>query len=212
MSYWSQSDLEGMIGQQTVLNLYQDGGTGVVNPVYLAEVQSLSDGETDGGLARVWPGPYPVVQVFPTWAPSTSYPVGAMVVPTVQAGLAYRAVGSPGTTSGTQPTWPALLGSSVIDGGVTWIAVSTTPELIKRASLMFGRAYSYERHPDYVRRYGDGPRKAAEANLERLLEAKEYIEDALGSTTPTNVGGIVYAHGSRMTVDLRNGMPTTGDF
>lgn len=213
MSYWSQADMEGLIGQQTVLNLYQDGGAGVVNQTYLAETQSLSDAEIDGAIATEYPGvPLPVVQVFPTWAASANYTLKSQVIPSVPNGYAFRCVGAPGVSGGAEPTWPTLYGVTVNDGSVQWLCSSLTPQLIRHASLLWGRALSYERHPDYVRRYGDGPRKAAEAYLNRLIGATRYFTDLLSGALPANIGGAAVDGAHRLYVTSPDGRSNAGDF
>ncbi len=211
MSYFSQSDLEGIIGKDAMLACFDDDGNGFINQTYFAECQSLSDADVDGGLARVYPGPFPVFQVIPAWTASTSYSVGQMVIPTAPTGYAFRCVGLAGESGAVQPTWPAQYGVTVADGAVTWLCVSTVPELIRHASLLYGRAHAYERSPEYTRRYGSRPREQAEAYMQRLVQAEEYLSDYIGSPQPANVGGYVYAQGPRMTVD-QCGQTTTGDF
>lgn len=47
--------------------------------------------------------------------------------PAVPEGLVYRAVQTGlGTTASTEPTWPLVLGQTVVDGTVTWEAVAAT--------------------------------------------------------------------------------------
>jgi hypothetical protein len=58
-----------------------------------------------------------------TWQASTYYVVGRVVKPTVANGFYYEAQTS-GTTGASQPTWPTTLGNTVVDGGVTWEAIS----------------------------------------------------------------------------------------
>ena len=63
-----------------------------------------------------------VVSPANNWQAATYYPVGAMTQPTVANGYFYRATS---VTSGlssltTQPSWPVVVGSTVVDYGVTW--------------------------------------------------------------------------------------------
>jgi hypothetical protein len=57
-----------------------------------------------------------------TWQPSTVYPLGDAVCPTVYNGRAYVATVG-GTSGSTEPTWPTTLDNTVVDGGVTWKCV-----------------------------------------------------------------------------------------
>jgi lambda family phage minor tail protein L len=59
------------------------------------------------------------------WQASTAYSAGALVRATVLpgTGLVFKAQNA-GTSSSTQPTWPTTIGNTVVDGGVTWVAVS----------------------------------------------------------------------------------------
>lgn len=65
------------------------------------------------------------------WASTTVYAAGAHARPTTQNGYYYRAKFG-GTSSGTEPGWPVVLGSTVTDGTVTWQCVSAVAsELLK---------------------------------------------------------------------------------
>lgn len=152
MSYWTLGELQAFVGAPTVQALLDDDNAGVIDTAALLEIQQLSDGMVDGGLARVFPGPFPLTQT------------------------------------------PA-------------------PVLVRQASLLWAKALLFERHPEYVRRYGEGPRKTAEAFLDRLIAAREYLTDALNmSTKPGNVGGLVTDSGPRMTINNADGSSNTGDF
>jgi hypothetical protein len=212
MPYWSLADLQALIGTQVVNETYDDARLGAPDPILLSQVQALSDSMVDGVVGRIYPGPFPIVQNFPVWAAAQNYQTGAEVVPIGGNGYAFRLVGPGGTSGGTQPAWPTQLSSSVTDNGLLWVCISLTPELIRYASLLWGKALSYERHAEYNRIYGDKPRKEAEKFLNGLIEAKAYLEDALNFSIPSNSGGLLYAHGARMTVDTRSGHSTTGDF
>ena len=68
---------------------------------------------------------------YSAWQASTAYALGAVVRPTTQqgTGLVFRCAIA-GTTSGTEPSWLTLLNNTVLDGTVTWLAVSAiAPEL-----------------------------------------------------------------------------------
>jgi hypothetical protein len=79
-------------------------------------------------------------------------------------------------------------------------------------ALLWARALSYERHPEYVRIYGDGPRKEAQAFGEDLALAKQLLSELEGLEGPVNVGGALYADGPRMLTDSADGTKNGGDF
>jgi hypothetical protein len=63
------------------------------------------------------------------WVASNPYTVGAIArATTVQAsGLVFRCTVA-GTSAATQPAWPTDIGSTIVDGGVTWAAISSVYE------------------------------------------------------------------------------------
>jgi len=87
------------------------------------------------------------------------------------------------------------------------------PNLVVHASLLFGRAYTYERRPEYVKRYGTSAMDAARAYLEQLISGRKYLTDALGITeTPADVGGAVVDNANRIFVDSPDGTSNAGDY
>lgn len=62
---------------------------------------------------------------FP-WKPSTAYVVGDKVVPNPRNGF-YYTVTVAGTSGSTQPTFPTVVGNTVVDGTVTWTNTATAP-------------------------------------------------------------------------------------
>jgi len=59
-----------------------------------------------------------------THAVSTAYVVGDIRKPSAGNGYVYRASVA-GTSGGSAPTWPTVIGTTVADGGVTWTCVGT---------------------------------------------------------------------------------------
>lgn len=57
-----------------------------------------------------------------TWAASTSYAEDKVVRPTTGNGFLYRATNA-GSSAATEPTWPTIIGRTVVDSGVTWECV-----------------------------------------------------------------------------------------
>ena len=66
---------------------------------------------------------------YTAWASATSYAVGAIVrASTVQDfGLVFKCT-TAGTSGATQPAWPTLIDGTVVDGSVTWTAISAVYE------------------------------------------------------------------------------------
>lgn len=62
-----------------------------------------------------------VYEQHETYAISTAYAVDDMVLPTTPNGFKYR--GTAGTSSGTEPTWPVVLGDTVADNDITWTCI-----------------------------------------------------------------------------------------
>ena len=60
-----------------------------------------------------------------TWAASTAYSVGDVVRPTTGNTYLYR-VAVAGTSAGSEPTWPTVIGQNVTDNTVTWDCVGST--------------------------------------------------------------------------------------
>lgn len=53
------------------------------------------------------------------WAATTAYTLGNLIQPPTPNGWVYKCT-TAGTSSGTAPTWPLSVGSTVTDGTVTW--------------------------------------------------------------------------------------------
>ena len=66
---------------------------------------------------------------YAAWAATTNYAVGAIVRATAvqDFGLVFKCT-TAGTSGSTQPTWPTLLDGTVVDGSVTWTAISAVYE------------------------------------------------------------------------------------
>lgn len=63
-----------------------------------------------------------------TWTLSNAYTVGQAVIPTSANGYLYICT-TAGTSGSTQPTWPTIVGSTVVDGTAVWetAKISNTP-------------------------------------------------------------------------------------
>jgi hypothetical protein len=66
---------------------------------------------------------------YAAWVASNPYTVGQIArATTVQAsGLVFSCTVA-GTSAATEPAWPTDIGSTIVDGGVTWAAISSVYE------------------------------------------------------------------------------------
>lgn len=94
------------------------------------------------GLGQAVPAPIfgasaITVQTYPStlasWAATTAYSEGDYVEPAVADGFVYRVASSDhaGTSGGSEPTFPAVVGSTVTDGTVTWTCVDAKATLVE---------------------------------------------------------------------------------
>jgi hypothetical protein len=61
--------------------------------------------------------------VYTKWVASTAHMAGDTVVPTSSNGYVYLCTVA-GTGSGSQPSWPTSPGTTVTDGGITWMCLA----------------------------------------------------------------------------------------
>lgn len=76
---------------------------------------------------------------LPEWVTATAYALDDQVEPTVDNTYVYRCT-TAGTSGGTEPTWPTVVGSTVTDGTVVWTcyAKNHQPTEIKLATTSAG--------------------------------------------------------------------------
>lgn len=101
----------------------------------------------------------------------------------------------------------------------TQIPKSTDPQiplLLKDAELNFAIGMAYDRHPEYVNRFGWDPvRKGA---YQIATDTMELIQDAVlrvddpSPGTPVNVGGTVIDNGNRVFLPNPDGTNNSGDW
>ena len=65
---------------------------------------------------------------IPAWAATTAYSLGDRVEPTTPNTYVYE-VTTAGTSGGSEPTWPTVVGSTVVDGTVVWTCIAKRHEL-----------------------------------------------------------------------------------
>ena len=98
----------------------------------------------------------------------------------------------------------------------TWPPPGPAPELVKLAAAEFAVAYTLQRHPEYVRTFGEDRRvarlKEAQALCERIADGMQYLNDHTAQPVPANAGGIVADGAPRFMVDYPDGTTTRGDF
>lgn len=80
----------------------------------------ICDG-TDGYLVNTSNVITKIPTSFTAWAATTAYSLGEKRRPTAANTIYYEVI-TAGTSSGTQPTWPTTIGTTVTDGTVVWIA------------------------------------------------------------------------------------------
>jgi hypothetical protein len=92
----------------------------------LSNELTTGGGYTAGGLAIASPArTYTAANSWATQrANSTAYVAGDVIRPATGNGLLYMATTS-GTTGGSIPTYPTVLGQTVADGGVTWECIGS---------------------------------------------------------------------------------------
>ena len=99
----------------------------------------LCDG-TDGYTITTTGTITKVNQTYSAWAATTNYALGDIRVPTVDNGFYYTVTADAGSSGGSQPTWPTVIDTTVVDGGITWTCSGSyggfpTPHVPKPAFL-----------------------------------------------------------------------------
>lgn len=89
--------------------------------------------------------------------------------------------------------------------------IEPVDRLLKQAALTYAIAFSYERHPEYVRQFGENPRangmyERAEAMMAKIQAGIKALPDQTApATAAANSGGIVYDSGPRFCIDSMDG-------
>ena len=90
--------------------------------------------------------------------------------------------------------------------------------MIERACLELAMSLSWERHPEYVRTYGENPRalalrERAQTTLQRIKEGRQELPDQDSQNPkPTNIGGIVFDEGPRTAITSSDGTENGSGF
>jgi hypothetical protein len=103
--------------------------------------------------------------------------------------------------------------------GVVGASNPARDRLLKMACLDFAQALAYERHPEYVRTYGDKSSKdssvwkRAETRMQRIRAGSQELPDIdQQNTKPITIGGAVFDEGPRTIVTSADGTDNGGDF
>ena len=103
-----------------VLTLNTDsGGMGYVECNYAGTVYMFFCDGTDGYLVDDGGDITQIQTTYDSWVMSTTYAEGDVVRPSTETSLYYTCTVA-GTSNSTEPTWPTTIGTTVVDGGVTW--------------------------------------------------------------------------------------------
>jgi phage gp36-like protein len=105
---------------------------------------------------------------------------------------------------------------SYLHGVYTVGTIPTTDVLLRAAAVDFAVAYAFERHPEYVRTFGEQPRaerwKRATETMARIQAGIQRPTETNAVQTPKNIGGVIIDRGPRMFVHSSDGTANSGDF
>ena len=105
-----------------------------------------------------------------TWAANAAFQTGQQVLPSIAGAVGfYFTCSAAGTTGATEPDWPGAVGSTVVDGSVTWTCVA--PACLAARSRGYGARRRRQHEPDGARHglrcrvHGSRLRDAGELSL-----------------------------------------------
>ncbi len=92
-----------------------------------------------------------------------------------------------------------------------------TPRLLVRAEMLYAKADSLERHPEYERRYAESKittswRTQAKEIMTNLVTGLQRLNDKPPAATAANFGGTVIDNGPRVTINNNDGSSNSGDW
>jgi len=90
-------------------------------------------------------------------------------------------------------------------------------DLLVDAEINYAVGISFDRHPEYVKTYGEDKKRdaafdQADATMEMIQAAILTIVDAPPAPSPANVGGVVIDSGQRVMIDSNDGCRNSGDY
>jgi hypothetical protein len=87
-----------------------------------------------------------------SWSDNAAFSVGQTVLPTSPNAVGfYFTCSAPGTTGATEPTWPQAVGTTVVDGSVTWTCTATiAPSLVVGETVMVDAGNTSQHEQVYV--------------------------------------------------------------
>ena len=102
---------QGIVDPHGSIQIAQNTGTSdAIEPVWSA---TLGQSTVDAGISWINSGPV-------SWQPGTAFAVGQYILDFRNNLQCAVAITSNGTTGAMPPTWPVVLGRTVVDGNVTW--------------------------------------------------------------------------------------------
>ena len=102
---------QGIVDPHGSIQIAQNIGTSdAIEPVWNA---TLGQSTVDAGISWINSGPV-------SWQPGTAFAVGQYILDFRNNLQCAVAITSNGTTRAMPPTWPVVLGRTVVDGNVTW--------------------------------------------------------------------------------------------
>ena len=95
------------------------------------------------------------------------------------------------------------------DIDITSTAFSKVDRLLRQCALDFFKVFAFERHPEYVKTFGDDPRggslfKGAMARMERIQASLQKLPDQ-PTIKPANSGGLITDDGPRTCITSADG-------
>lgn len=122
-------------------------------------------------------------------ANSTAYTLGQLRRPASSNGYVYQVVVA-GTSGGSEPTWPTVIGTTVTDGGVTWLCVGRGYIMFDAADPSWANATITAR---YAVIYDDTPATDAAKPLLWLIDFESNVSSTNGTYQITfDANGIGY--------------------